>query len=101
MKRLSLSCAQSRRARCLLAAVTVLLFIGPILAVEHGHAGLEVDDTGCAVCLHQQSEWFPEISAPELAPDRAVETREVPADVRVAVARRILIEPLRGPPALA
>ena len=100
VERLSMSCDRSRHAQCSQAALMILLLVGPVMALGHGHGVVEVDDGDCAVCLHQQSEWFPEIGAPTLVPDRAVEARGVAANEQVAVDRWFLSEPLRGPPAL-
>lgn len=87
--------------QCLVTAVAISLLLGLLTAAGHGHDRFQVDDGDCAICHLQQAQWLPEVGTPTLAPGVASEACGVAACERPALDRRYLLEPLRGPPALA
>ena len=87
--------------RWLVTAAVMFLLLGLLFAAGHRHERFQVDDEDCAVCHFQQAKCLPEAGTPKLAPDSASEARGVAACERLALDRRYLLEPLRGPPSLA
>ena len=93
--------SRSWSVQCLVTAAAVFPLLGLLIAAGHGHDRFQVDDGDCTACHLQQAKWLREVGPPKLAPDSASEARAVAACERLALDRRYLLEPLRGPPTLA
>ena len=85
----------------LVTAAAMVPLLGLLFAAGHGHDRFQVDDGDCTACHLQQAKWMPEVGIPKLALDSASEATGVAACERIALDRRYLLEPLRGPPTLA